>query len=240
MAETQIKYISLANPTKYDELIKGRIDAADAKALKVVAIPGNTLNFYTEVPPLSDPAPTPAYSIEIPETDLSDINAKLATLIGDDTNKSVRTIALEELTKQLIPENAKDSLNTLQEVSAWIQSHPDEAAAMNKNITALQTLVGTIPKDATATDIVNYIKEVVKAEETRATGIEGGLRKDVDAIKGDYLKAADKTELSGLVTTEETRATEAEAALGERLTKVEAATGTVATATEDDIANLFK
>lgn len=239
MADTQIKYISLDNLKDYDKLIKGKIDAADAKALKVVAINGNTLNFYTEVPPLSDPAPTPAYSIELPETDLSDINAKLAALIGDDANKSVRTIALEELTKQLIPENAKDSLNTLQEISSWIQSHPDEAAAMNKNIAALQTLVGTIPEDATAKDIVNYIKEVVKAEETRATGIEGELRKDVDAIKGDYLKASDKTELSGLVTTETQRATDAETALGERLTKVEAATGAIVTATADDIKALF-
>lgn len=239
MADTQIKYISLDNLKDYDKLIKGKIDAADAKALKVVAINGNTLNFYTEVPPLSDPAPTPAYSIELPETDLSDINAKLAALIGDDANKSVRTIALEELTKQLIPENAKDSLNTLQEISSWIQSHPDEAAAMNKNIAALQTLVGTIPEDATAKDIVNYIKEVVKAEETRATGVEGELRKDVDAIKGDYLKASDKTELSGLVTTETQRATDAETALGERLTKVEAATGAIVTATADDIKALF-
>ena len=239
MADTQIKYISLDNLKDYDKLIKGKIDAADAKALKVVAINGNTLNFYTEVPPLSDPAPTPAYSIELPETDLSDINAKLAALIGDDANKSVRTIALEELTKQLIPENAKESLNTLQEISSWIQSHPDEAAAMNKNIAALQTLVGTIPEDATAKDIVNYIKEVVKAEETRATGIEGELRKDVDAIKGDYLKASDKTELSGLVTTETQRATDVETALGERLTKVEAATGAIVTATADDIKALF-
>lgn len=52
------------------------------------------------------------------------IDSKVATLIGEDANKSVRTIANEELTKQLIPEDAKESLDTLQEIANWIQSHP--------------------------------------------------------------------------------------------------------------------
>lgn len=67
------------------------------------------------------------------------IDTKVTTLIGGDTGKSVRTIANEELASQLIPANAKESLDTLQEISAWIQNHPDDAAAMNQAITALQT-----------------------------------------------------------------------------------------------------
>lgn len=66
----------------------------------------------------------------------------IATLNDQDTGKSVRTIANEELTKQLIPENAKEALDTLQEIAAWIQAHPDDASAMNGKITALQTAVG--------------------------------------------------------------------------------------------------
>lgn len=103
------------------------------------------------------------------------VDAKVTTLIGDDANKSVRTIANEELAAQLIPANAKESLDTLQEIAAWIQKHPDDATAMNNAITALETLVGTIPEGATASDIVGYIKELVDAEKTRATGVEGGL-----------------------------------------------------------------
>ena len=41
-------------------------------------------------------------------------------LIGADENKTIREIANEELAKQLIPEDAQDSLNTLQEISDWI------------------------------------------------------------------------------------------------------------------------
>ena len=111
------------------------------------------------------------------------VDAKVTTLVGDDANKSVRTIANEELAAQLIPEGAKESLDTLQEIAAWIQSHPDDASAMNQAITALQTLVGTIPEGATATDIVNYIKELVDAEKTRATGAESGLDTRLSAVE---------------------------------------------------------
>ena len=111
------------------------------------------------------------------------IDSKVTTLVGTDTDKSVRTIANEELAAQLIPENAKESLDTLTEIAAWIQSHPDDASAMNAAITALQTLVGTIPEGATATDIVNYIKELVDAEKTRATGIESGLDTRLSSVE---------------------------------------------------------
>ena len=111
------------------------------------------------------------------------VDAKVTTLVGDDANKSVRTIANEELAAQLIPEGAKESLDTLQEIAAWIQSHPDDASAMNQAITALQTLVGTIPEGATATDIVNYIKELVDAEKARATGVESGLDTRLSAVE---------------------------------------------------------
>ena len=112
------------------------------------------------------------------------IDAKVTTLVGEDANKSVRTIANEELAAQLIPEGAKESLDTLQEIAAWIQKHPDDATAMNAAITALQTLVGTIPIGATASDIVGYIKELVDAEKDRATAAEGALDTRVKAVEG--------------------------------------------------------
>lgn len=66
------------------------------------------------------------------------VGSKVDTLIGDDANKSVRAIANEELAKQLIPENADASLDTLQEIAAWIQAHPSDASDMNSKITALE------------------------------------------------------------------------------------------------------
>lgn len=73
--------------------------------------------------------------------DLTALSSKVTTLVGSDTGKSVRSISAEELAAQLIPENAQASLDTLKEIAAWIQSHPDEAAAMNEKITSLQSLM---------------------------------------------------------------------------------------------------
>lgn len=112
------------------------------------------------------------------------INAKaeqttVDTLIGADTGKSIRTIANEELAAQLIPESAKESLDTLAEIAAWIQEHPDDASAMNAAIEALQTKVDTGDKK---------VSEYVAAA--------------IDALRiGDYAKAADLTALAGRVTT---------------------------------------
>lgn len=111
------------------------------------------------------------------------VEGKVTTLIGADASKSVRTIANEELTKQLIPDNASESLDTLQEIAQWIQAHPADASAMNAAITALKTKVGDIPEGATSTTIVAYIKELVDAEKVRATGAEGGLDTRVKAVE---------------------------------------------------------
>lgn len=117
--------------------------------------------------------------------DISEINGKMTTLIGEDAGKSARTIANEELAKQLIPENADEALNSLEEIAAWIQDHPDDAAAMNAAIAALQAKVDTGDQTVTA-----YVTAAI------------------DALKiGDYAKAADLTALAARVTTAEGKIT---------------------------------
>ena len=95
-----------------------------------------------------------AYKAQVSEADLdSALTAVLAakaakadvdTLIGSDAGKSARTIANEELTKQLIPEDAQESLNTLTEIAAWIQEHPDDASAINAAIAKLNEIAAGI------------------------------------------------------------------------------------------------
>ena len=73
---------------------------------------------------------------ELSNTD-KNINDQIQTWIGikeTDKAKSIRTIAAEEIAKQLIPEGAQESLDTLQEISNWIQQHPNDVAEMNKDI----------------------------------------------------------------------------------------------------------
>lgn len=105
------------------------------------------------------------------------VDAKVTTLVGEDSNKSVRTIANEELAKQLVADGAKESLDTLAEIAAWIQSHPDDASAMNAAIEALQNKVDTGDKTVSV-----YVADAIAALSI-----------------GDYAKAADLTALAGRV-----------------------------------------
>lgn len=134
-----------------------------------------------------------AYKAQVSEADLdSALTAVLAakaaktdvdTLIGSDTGKSVRTIANEELAAQLIPEGAQESLDTLTEIAQWIQSHPDDAAAMNAAIAKLNGIVAGIGGE----------------EDDYATvmaAIEGKIAAAMEGIAADATKV-EKSETNG-------------------------------------------
>lgn len=99
------------------------------------------------------------------QSDLTTLDGKVTTLIGSDTSKSVRTIANEELAAQLIAANADESLDTLQEIAAWIQSHPDDASAMNAAIEALEDKLelGLDANDQEYTTVKAYVEGYVGA-----------------------------------------------------------------------------
>ena len=110
-------------------------------------------------------------------TAINGVSTKVDTLVGTDTGKSVRTIANEELAAQLIPENAAESLNPLQEIAAWIQEHPQSASAMNAAIEALEAKVDTGDQTVSA-----YVTAAINALNI-----------------GDYAKAADLTAAIGRI-----------------------------------------
>jgi len=142
------------------------------------------------------------------------VEAKVDTLVGTDTGKSVRTIANEELAAQLIPANAAEALNTLQEIAAWIQAHPGDAATMNAAIEALQAKVDTgdqtvsayvtaainalsIGDYATVAALGEAVERIADLEEASATH---ALKTEVEAVSdaldeyktahnGDYTNA---------------------------------------------------
>ena len=152
---------------------KGEIDKVDSKALVGVKVNGVALSIAEKMVDILIATGTAngtlavngrdvtvkglaalAYKAQVSEADLDTalravLNGKasatdLATLVGSDTGKSARTIANEELAKQLIPEGAQESLDTLTEIARWIQDHPDDAAAMNTALGKLQAIVDGI------------------------------------------------------------------------------------------------
>lgn len=132
-----------------------------------------------------------AYKAQVSEGDLdSALTAVLAAkaakadvdvLIGTDTGKSARTIANEELTKQLIPEGAQESLNTLTEIAQWIQDHPDDAAAMNTAIAKL-----------------NEIAAGIGGEEDDYATVMAAIEGKITAAMADIAQGATKVEKSGV------------------------------------------
>ena len=169
------------------------VDALEGKVGAVTA--GKTV-----VQMISDAQTAATYDDTQVKATLSLVTTKVNTLVGTDAKKSVRTIANEELAAQLIPEGAKESLNTLAEIAAWIQAHPDSASAMNADITALRNKVDTGDKNVSAyvndaiaaLNIGNYAKAAdLTAEVTRAKAAETANTKAIKAISADYVKATE-------------------------------------------------
>jgi hypothetical protein len=58
-------------------------------------------------------------------------------LVGEDTNSSIREITIDVLTETLVADDAQEAYDTLEEMSAWLQAHPTNAADMNNKINKL-------------------------------------------------------------------------------------------------------
>ena len=133
--------------------------------------------------------------------DKTAIETKMATDIA-----TAKTEAIETVLGEAVPED----FDTLKEIAAWIQSDTTASAqlvtrvtniekdylkgadktALQGEIDALETFVGSLPEDAASTTVVAYIKEVV------------------DGLKiGDYAKAADLTALANRVSIAEGKIT---------------------------------
>lgn len=111
--------------------------------------------------------------------DISQLQSQVATLIGTDVNKSVATIVAEKVTELLIPENADESLDTLQEIANWIQDHPGDAAEMNSNITILQGKVEALENALNGTEQTDGL-------ETRVSNLESTMG-TFTPVEGSYL-----------------------------------------------------
>lgn len=119
--------------------------------------------------------------VETLETTVGTHTTQLAKLIGSDADKSIREIALSELAEQLIPDNAQEAMDTLEELAAWLQSHPTEAAQMNESIlqhgTAIENLQTSV---GTNSESIIALQELVEEINDTETGILATAKKYTD------------------------------------------------------------
>lgn len=90
---------------------------------------------------------------------LTQTDNKVNTLIGDDPDKSVRTIANEELAAQLLSGKADADFKTLQQLAAWLEDHPEDVSAINLAIQVIQGQLGGF--DETTNAVKNYIDNAI-------------------------------------------------------------------------------
>jgi hypothetical protein len=196
MAKLQV--MTLDNLTFYDELIKGYVDAADAKSLKTVAIDGNTLKFYKVAEPVGDT--TPAYTITLPETDVSGLLAKLTGATegnvvianADGTVKDggvkLADLALKSEITTLKEGAVKDVEDAIDVLNSDENTDGSVAKTVKDAVDVVDGKIGTLADlDTTAkTDLVGAINEVRAAVEVGGTGSQVTI--DTSTTTEGYLK----------------------------------------------------
>lgn len=231
------KYVSLSKLTKYDELLKAKMAADDAAVLASAKEFASGLASNYDAAGSAATAETNAIAAAKTET-TTQVNALANGAVKSNTDaiaaiKDSDTIdSFADVEAALAGKQATGDYATKAEAQGYADAKDEAIAAAQaagdaaqSEVDALETYVGTFTHD-TAKTVVEYINAKtdgiatsgnLEALGTRVTAVEG----DVATIKGDYLKAADKTELSDAITAEADRAKGIEGGLETRLKAVE-------------------
>lgn len=120
------------------------------------------------------------------------VDKRIDTILGSDkavgdnvVQKTIRQIANEELAAQLLagPDGVVDNFKTLRELAAWLEQHPEDAAAMNEDIANLKTaLAGYIVTGEDGTVTVTDVKGVIDALAKRLDDEDTELNKAITAL----------------------------------------------------------
>lgn len=136
--------------TEIVEALTGRVGTVEGSITSINEALGNklessdldTINSSIESINSSIEGINTALDSKLEASDLSALEGKVATLIGVDADKSVRTIASEEVAK--VVDNAPATFDTLKEIADWIASHPNSVAEINSRLTSVEENVSTL------------------------------------------------------------------------------------------------
>lgn len=136
MATTEVKIITLKQLGLYDGLVKKYVNDADAKSIKSVKIEGRTLKFYKVEEPIEE-GTLPAYSIEIPETDLTTVTRAIDAvkaiadkLDGEDTVEGSVKAQIKALKTELEGQITASEYNDT-EIKKSIKANTDAIGVLN-------------------------------------------------------------------------------------------------------------
>lgn len=117
----------------------------------------------------------------------------LETTVGDASNGLVKDVAILKGDDQTVGSvayqiaqivaGADARFDTLKEIADWIVNDTIGATQMANDIAGLKTLVGTLPQDATSSNVVDYIAEYVEAQLTASDLSQYAKATDFNALK---------------------------------------------------------
>ena len=206
MAETtKFTYVSLNNLNQYTILSKkyfeGKISEADARSLKTVAIKDHTLKFYKVAEPVGDTAP--AYTIELPETDLSDFmhlikNATAGDVVITNANGSVADggVKLADLAK------SADVTKKIGDVKTELNKK------VEANTTAIAKLNGAEDAEGSVAKAVKDAKTAVEAKIGNLENLTTTEKDDLVSAVNENKAAIDSIKTAGEITVDTTTTTE--------------------------------
>lgn len=103
-------------------------------------------------------------------------------------------------------ENPDETLNSIKELVKWTQDHAADALEMSNNVsanaTAITALQGLVGEEKVANQIADAIADALNLDGDAKYALATDLAAAIDrvaAIEDDYLKVADKTELTNAI-----------------------------------------
>lgn len=206
-AETQGDNISALQGVLSGYTEEGSVAAAVAAA-KSVVVAADGQDRVTVSPSTAEDGHV-IYTVNVADfaagDDFKGLEEKVDTLIGSDANKSVRTIANEELAAQLLSGDAEADFKSLQELAAWLESHPEDVTAMNAERAALEAALDGFVKRTEDGALVAEAETIKKKFEAVNKSLED-LENQKVAVStyNDKMEALDKKdgELNNAITAE--------------------------------------
>jgi hypothetical protein len=175
---------------------------ADAKAYT----DGKDTAMNTRVSALETASATHALKTEVEAVDAKFADYKTAETqkaIDDEQDRRIKAIEDDYVVAADIAdfETKANVKKVADDLAAYVESNN---AAVADRYTKAEAdgkfaLIADAYDDEEVRGLISANADAIAAEKTRAEGIEGGLRADVDAIKGDYLKSSDKTDLQNQI-----------------------------------------
>lgn len=164
----------------------------------------------------------------------TDAIAALEELVGDDKVSEAieNAVKVEKERAEGIEGGLETRLAAVEKDYLTSVEEKELQDQITANANAIELLTNGV--SAEEVDGVNDLIQYVKDHGTEVTGMKNDIKANteaIDAIEADYLKAADKTELSGLITGLDTRMGAAETAIGTKAAQAdhEALAGRVTT-----------